>query len=218
MRTANEEEFMKLYGYFRSSASYRVRIALNLKGIAYEQTSIHLTSGAHTKDEFRRVNPQTRVPVLELDDGTRLLQSQAIIEYLDEIHPEPPLLPRDPLARAKVRALSQIIVADIHPLNNAGTLAYLRKKLGHDEDAVNAWYAYWITEGFNAIEPLIEGTHFCFGDRPGLADTCLIPQVANARRFNVDLTAYPKIVAIDAHCLTLPAFADARPDVQPDAT
>jgi maleylpyruvate isomerase len=209
---------VKLFGYFRSSAAYRARIALNLKGIPYETASIHLTKGGGQQHgaEYRAVNPQGRVPALALDNGDTLIQSLAIIEYLDETHPEPPLLPADPVARAHVRALAQVIACDIHPLNNTSPLFYLKNTLKQDQDTINAWYAHWVTVGFEAVEPLLRPGPYSFGDKVTLADVCLVPQVANARRFNVPLDKFPKIVAVDAACLKLPAFDKARPENQPD--
>ena len=210
---------MKLYSYFRSSAAYRARIALNLKGLPYETASIHLTKGGgrqHTP-EYRAVNPQRRVPALTLDNGDVLIQSLAIIEYLDETHPEPPLLPKDPIARAHVRAVAQAIACDIHPLNNTSPLFYLKTEMKHDQDAINAWYAHWVTVGFEAVETLLKPGPYCFGAQVGLADICLVPQVANARRFNVPLDKFPTIVAVDAACQKLPAFDKAQPANQPDA-
>jgi maleylacetoacetate isomerase len=210
---------VKLYSYFRSSAAYRTRIALNLKGLAYETESIHLTKGGGRQHspEFRAINPQRRVPALALDNGEVLIQSLAIIEYLDETHPEPPLLPADPIARAKVRAIAQIIACDIHPLNNTGPLFYLKNQLKQEQDAINAWYANWVTVGFEAVEELLTPGPYACGTRVTLADICLVPQVANARRFNVPLERFPKIVAVDAACLKLSAFDKARPENQPDA-
>jgi maleylpyruvate isomerase len=209
---------VKLYTYFRSSAAYRARIALNLKGIPYEMASIHLTRGGGQQHgaEYRAVNPQGRVPALALDKGDTLIQSLAIIEYLDETHPEPPLLPADPVARAHVRAAAQVIACDIHPLNNTSPLFYLKNTLKQDQDAINTWYAHWVTVGFEALEALLRPGPYSFGDKVTLADVCLVPQVANARRFNVPLDRFPKIVAVDAACLKLPAFDKARPDNQPD--
>ena len=210
---------MKLYSYFRSSAAYRARIALNLKGLSYETASVHLSrdGGHHRRAEYRAINPQMRVPALALASGEVLLQSLAIIEYLDEIAPEPPLLPAEPAARAQVRALAQIIACDIHPLNNVAVLNYLRREFKQDETAVNAWYSHWVTAGFEAIEVLIRPGPYAFGGRVSLADVCLVPQVYNARRFNVPLDRYPKIVTVDAACQKLPAFVKARPEHQPDA-
>ena len=210
---------MKLYSYFRSSAAYRVRIALNLKGIAYDTIPIHLIKdGGHNKrPEFRAVNPQMRVPVLVTPAGDTLTQSLAIIEYLDETHPQPPLLPKDPIARAKVRALAELIACDIHPLNNTSPLRYLKRDMGQEQSAIDAWYHHWVISGFEALEAMIgDGPYLC-GKEVTLADTCLVPQVANARRLKVPLDKFPKIVAADAACLKLPAFDKARPENQPDA-
>jgi len=210
---------VKLYSYFRSSAAYRARIALNLKGIPYETESIHLTRGGGRQHapEYRAINPQQRVPALRLDNGEVLIQSLAIIEYLDETHPAPPLLPADPIARAHVRAVAQAIACDIHPLNNTSPLFYLKNELKHDQAEINVWYAHWVTVGFAAVEALLRPGPHAFGAQVTLADVCLVPQVANARRFNVPLDKFPKIVAVDAACLKLPAFDKARPENQPDA-
>ena len=210
---------MKLYTYFRSSAAYRVRIALNLKGLAYDMLPIHLSrdGGQHRKPEYRALNPHMRVPALALHNGDVLTQSLAIVEYLEETHPEPPLLPRDPVARAKVRAVAQMIACDIHPLNNLVTLQYLKNTLKEEQADIDTWYRHWVTEGFKAIEAMIAPGPYAFGAQPTLADCCLVPQVFNARRFNTPLEAFPKIVAVDAACLKLPAFDRARPENQPDA-
>jgi maleylacetoacetate isomerase len=210
---------VKLYSYFRSSAAYRVRIALNLKGIAYDTISIHLIKdGGHNKrPEFRAINPQMRVPVLVTPAGDTLTQSLAIIEYLDETHPQPPLLPNDPIARAKVRALAELIACDIHPLNNTSPLRYLKRDMGQEQSAIDTWYHHWVLSGFEALEAMIgEGPYLC-GKEVTLADTCLVPQVANARRLKVPLDKFPKIVAADVACLKLAAFDKARPENQPDA-
>jgi maleylpyruvate isomerase len=209
---------VKLYTYFRSSAAYRVRIALNLKDIAYEGISIHLTKdgGQHRKPEYKAINPQMRVPALELSSGEKLIQSLAIIDYLDEVYPEPALLPKDAIERAHVRAVAQIIACDIHPLNNLVALQYLRK-LGHDDATVNEWYAAWVLSGFEAIEPLLGPGPYAFGSHVGLADVCLVPQIFNARRFKVPLERFPKIMAVDAACAKLPAFEKARPENQFDS-
>lgn len=208
---------MKLYTYFRSSAAYRVRIALNLKGLSYEAIPIHLTrdGGQHKSAEYRAVNPQMRVPALKLDSGEVILQSLAIAEYLDETHPNPPLLPKSALARAHVRAVAQIICCDIHPLNNLVALNYL-KKLGHDQAIVDEWYASWVKAGFEAVEQLLDPGPYAFGAEPGLADICLVPQVFNALRFKVSLDAYPKISSVNSACAKLEAFEKARPENQPD--
>jgi maleylacetoacetate isomerase len=210
---------VKLYSYFRSSAAYRVRIALNLKGIAYDMVPIHLVKdgGRNRSAEYRAVNPQMRVPALAVPNGTVLLQSLAIIEYLNETHPEPPLLPADPLERARVRAFAQIIACDIHPLNNIGPLRYLKRTLRHEQPEIDAWYHHWILEGFETLEALIASGPYACGAQVTLADLCLVPQVYNARRLKVPLERFPKIVAVDAACLKLPAFDKARPENQPDA-
>jgi maleylacetoacetate isomerase len=211
---------VKLYSYFRSSAAYRVRIALNIKGIAYETVSIHLVKegGHNRRPEFRAINPQMRVPALVTPAGDVLIQSLAIIDYLDETHPEPPLLPNDPIARAKVRALAEIVACDIHPLNNTSPLRYLKHTMGQEQSAIDAWYHHWVTEGFEAIEALIDGGGpYACGKTVTLADICLVPQVNNARRLKVPLDRFSKIVAADKACLALPAFDRARPENQPDA-
>jgi maleylacetoacetate isomerase len=210
---------VKLYSFFRSSAAYRVRIALNLKGIAYDTISIHLVKdGGHNKrPEFSAVNPQMRVPVLVTPTGDALTQSLAIIEYLDETHPQPPLLPKDPIARAKVRALAELIACDIHPLNNTSPLRYLKRDMGQEQSAIDTWYHHWVVTGFEALEAMIESGPYLCGKEVTLADTCLVPQVNNARRLKVPLDKFPKIVAADAACLKLPAFDKARPENQPDA-
>jgi len=210
---------VKLYSYFRSSAAYRVRIALNLKGLAYETISVHLVKdGGHNKrPDFRAVSPQMRVPALVAPEGEVLIQSLAIIEYLDETHPDPPLLPKDPIARAKARALAQLIACDIHPLNNVGPLRYLKNQMGQEQSAIDAWYHHWVRDGFEALEALIAPAPYACGKAVTLADICLVPQVYNARRLKVPLEKFPKIVGVDAACLALPAFDRARPENQPDA-
>jgi maleylacetoacetate isomerase len=208
-----------LYGYFRSSAAYRVRIALNLKGLAFETKAIHLQKdgGQNLKPDYRAINPQMRVPALKLGSGDLLTQSLAIIEYLDETYPQPALLPGDPVGRAKVRALSQLIACDIHPLNNVGPLRYLKNELGQDQSKIDAWYHHWILAGFDALEAMLGPGPYASGADVTLADICLVPQVANARRLKVPLDHFPKIVAVDAACAKLPAFEKARPENQPDA-
>jgi maleylacetoacetate isomerase len=210
---------MKLYGYFRSSAAFRVRIALNLKKLDYETAAIHLRRNDQGTPDYRAVNPQGLVPALE-DGGQTLIQSLAIIEYLDELHPEPPLLPQNPADRARVRALAGIVACDIHPINNLRVLRYLTHELGHDETAIAIWYNHWIAAGFQAIEPLLARDArtgaFCHGDTPGLADITLIPQVVNAERYRLDLAPYPTLVRIYQNCIRLPAFEAAQPRNQPD--
>jgi maleylacetoacetate isomerase len=210
---------MKLYSYFRSSAAFRVRIALNLKGLAYEIVPVHLIKdgGHNRRPEFRAVNPQMRIPALVARTGEELIQSLAIIEYLDETHPEPPLLPKDPIARARARALAQIIACDIHPLNNVGPLRYLKHEMHQEQSAIDAWYHHWVVAGFEALEALVGTGPYCCGGDITMADLCLVPQVYNARRLKVPLDKFPKIVDIDAACLQLPAFARALPENQPDA-
>ena len=209
---------MKLYSYFRSSAAYRVRIALNLKGIAYETAPIHLVrEGGHNKrPEFRAINPQMRVPVLVTPKGDVLIQSLAIIEYLDEIQPEPALLPKNPVARAKARALAELIACDIHPLNNIGPLRYLKNDMGQEQSAIDTWYHHWVIAGFEALETLMGPGPYVCGEQVTVADLCLVPQVYNARRLKVPLEKFPKIVAADAACQALAAFDRARPENQPD--
>lgn len=213
---------MELYTYFRSSAAYRVRIALNLKGLKADYRFVHLVKegGEQHRSEYLAVNPQGLVPALA-DKGHVLTQSLAIIEYLEETHPQPPLFPKDALGRARVRALAQIVACDIHPLNNQRILKYLEKEFRADEAARNTWYRHWIVEGFNALDKLLDGSpatgKFCHGDQPTLADVCLVPQVFNARRFKIDLGSFPSIERINAACLALQAFADAAPERQPDA-
>jgi maleylpyruvate isomerase len=213
---------LKLYGYFRSSATYRVRIALNFKGVPWEAVLVDLRAPANAQHtaEFRALNPQRLIPVLT-DGAHTLTQSLAIIEYLEETHPEPPLLPRPPAERAQVRALALAVACDIHPLNNLRVLNYLRSPLGVDETASNAWYAHWIAEGFGALEQQAQrlsgdGRHL-YGTSVTLADVCLVPQMYNAHRFRCDVGPYPTLRAICAHLESLPAFARAAPQVQPDA-
>jgi maleylpyruvate isomerase len=208
---------MKLHGYFRSSASYRVRIALNLKGLSAEHLAHHLRKGEQCAPAYLAINPQGLVPTLEDEDAV-LTQSLAIIEWLDEIHPAPPLLPRDPLRRAKVRAFALVVACDTHPVQNLKVLARLRQ-LGLPEDQVTEWAAWANREGLTACEKLIAGEAgpFCFGAEPTIADLCLVPQLANARRFGVDLAAFPRLLKAEAAASNIKAFADAAPDRQPDA-
>lgn len=211
---------LKLYTYFRSSASFRVRIALNFKGLAYEPALVNLAKREHHEAAYRGVNPQGLVPALE-DEGKRLIQSLAIMEYLEERHPEPPLLPTDPLDRAYVRALAGIVACEIHPLNNPRTLNHVRKTYGVDEAGIKAWYRHWIADGFGMIEGFLasegkSGT-YCLGERVSMADCCLVPQVFNAKRYDCDLTPYPAAMRIFEACMKLPAFDAAQPTKQPDA-
>ncbi|TCZ63001.1 maleylacetoacetate isomerase [Roseicella aquatilis] len=209
---------MILYGYWRSSAAYRVRIALNLKGLRAEHRFVHLRKGEQREEGHRALNPQGLVPALVLEDGAVLTQSLAICEYLDEIHPEPPLLPREPVARARVRAFAQTVAAEIHAVQNLKVLNRV-KALGHPQEAANAWAHDVIAEGLAACEALLRDQPgpFCFGALPGLADIALVPQLYNARRFNVALGAMPRLLAAEAACGALPAFAEAAPERQPDA-
>lgn len=211
---------MKLYNFFRSGSSHRLRIALNLKGLQTQYVPVDLRTGQHLKDDFKAINPQMLVPALEAD-GQVLIQSPAIIEWLEEKYPAPALLPSDLGERAHVRALAAIVACDIHPINNRRILEYLRKRLGADEAAVNHWCVTWITAGFDAYEALLAADtkrgRFSFGDAPTLADVYLIPQVESARRFKVDLTPYPLIRGVDEACGFLDAFARAAPGRQVDA-
>ena len=213
---------MKLFSYFRSSAAYRVRIALHLKGLGYEYVPVHLTRGGGEQftPAFRQLNPQALVPMLH-DGEHALTQSLAIIEYLDEMCPLPALLPTAPAARARVRALAQAVACEIHPLNNLRVLKYLTDVLGAGEEAKRAWYRHWIAEGLQALETKLVAESgrglYCDGDAPGLADCCLVPQLANARRYRCDLSYYPTLLAIEKNCLALDAFQRAAPAQQPDA-
>lgn len=213
---------MKLYTYFRSSAAYRVRIALNLKGLAYEAVPVHLVKegGQQLKAEYRAVNPAALIPALETDDGATLAQSVAIIEYLDETHPATPLMPADALGRARVRALALSIACDVHPLGNLRVLKYLVHQLGVSEEDKTKWYVHWVSEGLAAFEAQLAASpstgRFCHGDTPTMADCLLVPQVFNAQRFNIDLAPYPNIARISAACAELEAFAAAHPSRQPD--
>lgn len=211
---------MKLYNFFRSGTSHRLRIALNLKGLAYEYLAVDLRKEQHLSPEFKSLNPQGLVPAL-VDEDKVFIQSPAIIEWLEERHPTPPLLPADPEGRARVRALASIVGCDIHPINNRRILEYLRKELGCDETKVNDWTATWIVAGFDAIEALLSADSgrgdFCFGGAPTLADVYLVPQVESARRFKVDMSRWPNISAVDAACARIDAFSRAAPSLQPDA-
>ena len=219
---------MKLYNFWRSGTSHRLRIALNLKGLPVEYLAVHLGKEEHLKEAFKAINPQQLVPALVLEavdspDKTEhtLIQSPAIIEWLEEAYPTPALLPTAPLERAQVRAMAAVVGCDVHPINNKRILDYLRKQFGADEAAINAWCGTWISAGFDSLEALIaqpaSEVRYCFGNTPTLADVYLVPQIESARRFKVDLSRWPKLMAIDAHCSTLKAFADAAPSRQPDA-
>ena len=209
---------MRLYQYWRSSAAYRVRLALNYKGLSYEQVAIDLREGAQRAPEFLEINPQGLVPVLE-DDGIVLTQSLPILNYLEERYPEPALLPKDLPGRANSRAIAVAIACEIHPLNNLRVLQYLERELGLDEARRMAWYRHWVAEGFGAIETMLARSAgaFCVGDAPSLADVCLVPQVYNGRRYECDLAPYPTIRRIDERCRQIEAFARAAPERQPDA-
>ncbi|HKV13493.1 MAG TPA: maleylacetoacetate isomerase [Reyranella sp.] len=212
---------MKLIGYFRSSAAFRVRIALNLKGIAVDQAFRHLRKGEQRAPDYAAINPQKLVPALVLDSGEVLTQSLAILEYLEETHPEPPLLPKDPVERARVRSLALIPTADIHPIQNLRVMAYLREKFGQSEEAAFAWSRHWIETGFEAYEAMVANDRctgtFSHGDQPTMADLCLVPQVFNATRFKVDMAKYPTLQRIFDNCMKQPAFDAAQPSKQPDA-
>ncbi len=213
---------LKLYGYWRSSAAYRLRIAMNLKGLVYEQVSVNIAPSASEQKEapFRALNPQMRVPVLETENGM-LTQSMAILEWLEETYPDVKILPEDSFSRAHCRAFADLIACDIHPLNNLSVLNMLKGNLAADETQVTHWYADWIIRGFTALEASIsereEKSAYLYGDTPGLAEICLIPQIYNARRYNVDLTGFPKLLAVDKACNALEAFKKAAPEAQPDA-
>jgi maleylpyruvate isomerase len=207
---------MKLYEAVRSSASFRVRIALNLKSLPYEPVVLDLRKGAHRAADYARLNPAQAVPTL-VDGDRTLVQSMAIVEYLDETHPAPPLVPADPVARARVRAISQLVSCDIHPLDNLRVLFWLEKELHLEQDSIDRWYQHWVHEGFRALEQILAEPAtgaFCQGDAPTMADCCLVPQVVNAVRFKVDLGSYPRIARIHEACMKLDAFAKAHPDRQ----
>jgi len=210
---------MKLYTYFRSSAAFRVRIALNLKGLAYEPAFVHLAKGEHRAPAYGAVNPQALLPTLE-DGGRLLTQSLAILEYLDETHPEQPLLPKDPFERARVRSLAMLVACEIHPVNNLRVLQHLKRALGQSEEQVNAWYRHWIADGLAKLEADLArpGTGiYCHGNLPTIADCCLVPQVFNAQRYQCDTTPYPTTMRVFAACMKLDAFDRAQPSKQPDA-
>lgn len=213
---------MKLYTFFRSSASYRVRIALNLKGLSYEQAPIHLRKGGGEQfgAAYKALNPQALVPTLE-DNGKVLTQSLAIIEYLEEKHPKPALLPGDPADKAIVRAMALVIACEVHPIQNLRVLNYVKSSYNQTDEQVNRWAQHWIDLGLSALEQSIvaqsKGGKFCFGDTPTVADICLVPQLGNARRYGCDLSQYPTILSIEKNCMALSAFANAAPEKQPDA-
>ena len=209
---------LKLHSYFRSSASFRVRIALELKGLGYDYIAVHLAKGEHKKPPFVDLSADTLVPLLEID-GQHLSQSMAIIEYLDEKHPTPALLPAEALGRAKVRALAQSISCDIHPLNNLRVLKYLVKELKLEDDAKNTWYRHWCREGLVTFEKQLSqlpASIYCYGNTPTLADCCMVPQIFNARRFDTDLSGLPRAMAAFDACMALPAFQKAQPSACPD--
>ncbi|MFM7273424.1 MAG: maleylacetoacetate isomerase [Gammaproteobacteria bacterium] len=207
---------LRLHGYYRSSAAFRVRIALNLKGIVWEPAAVNLLAGEQRSAGYLARNPQGLVPALELPDGTVLTQSPAIIEWLEEYRPEPPLLPREPVARARIRAICDAVACDIHPLNNLRVLRYLEHTLGEGKDARDAWYRHWVREGFAALEQQVGDGTFCAGESPGMAEAFLVPQVYNALRFEVDMREFPRIDSLYSRCLALGPFANAHPDAQPD--
>jgi maleylacetoacetate isomerase len=211
---------MKLYTFFRSSAAFRVRIALNLKGLQYQSLPKAFARNEHRAPDYLALNPQGLIPALAID-GVVLSQSLAIIEYLNDRHPAPPLLPEDPIDRARVRSMAMTIACEIHPLNNLRVLNYLRDQLKQDDSGIGTWYRHWVTEGFRGLEvqarEFSANGRYCFGDAVSLADVLLVPQMFNARRFKTDLTPFPTLVGISTHLEALPAFAAARPEVQPDA-
>ncbi len=210
---------MKLYSYWRSTTSYRVRIALNLKGLSYDYCPVDLVAGEQSSDPYTALNPGKGVPTLLLEDGTALTQSLAIIDYLEAIAPEPQLLPAQPLLRARVQAAAHTIAMDIHPVNNLRVMTYLKSQMGMDSAGQTAWFHHWMTEGFTAYQALLPGgTRFSFADTPTLADICLVPQLYNAHRWGVDMIRFPRLLEIEKHALSLAAFDQARPENQPDAS
>jgi maleylacetoacetate isomerase/maleylpyruvate isomerase len=210
---------MKLFNYFRSSASFRVRIALALKGLAYDYAPVHLVKGEHKQEQYAGISPSGLVPTLELDDGRLLGQSMAIIEYLDELHPQPRLLPQDPYRRAQVRALAQLVACEIHPLNNLRVLKYLVRDMKVSEEDKNTWYRHWVRTGLEAYEQELQrlpASTYSLGETPTLADCCLVPQIFNGQRFHVDLAGLPRTMAAFEACMKLPAFQQAQPSACPD--
>jgi maleylacetoacetate isomerase/maleylpyruvate isomerase len=209
---------VKLYTYFRSSAAFRVRIALNVKDLRYESLFVHLAKGEHRRPEYAKVNPQGLLPTLELDDGIRLNQSLAIIEYLEDKYPRPPLLPADAVGKARVRGLAALVACEIHPLNNLRVLQHLKRSLGQSEEQVNAWYRHWIADGLAKLEAQLDPkAKFAYGDAPTMADCCLVPQIFNAKRYDCDLAPYPTTMRVFEQCMRLEAFDRAQPAKQPDA-
>lgn len=209
---------MKLYTYFRSSAAFRVRIALNVKDLRYESLFVHLAKGEHRRPEYAKVNPQGLLPTLELDDGIRLNQSLAIIEYLEDKYPRPPLLPSDAVGKARVRGLAALVACEIHPLNNLRVLQHLKRSLGQSEEQVNAWYRHWIADGLAKLEAQLDPkAKFAYGDAPTMADCCLVPQIFNAKRYDCNLASYPTTMRVFEQCMRLEAFDRAQPAKQPDA-
>lgn len=209
---------MKLYTYFRSSAAFRVRIALNVKDLRYESLFVHLAKGEHRGPEYAKVNPQGSLPTLELDDGIRLNQSLAIIEYLEDKYPRPPLLPSDAVGKARVRGLAALVACEIHPLNNLRVLQHLKRSLGQSEEQVNAWYRHWIADGLAKLEAQLDPkAKFAYGDAPTMADCCLVPQIFNAKRYDCNLAPYPTTMRVFEQCMRLEAFDRAQPAKQPDA-
>ncbi len=210
---------MKLYTYFRSSAAFRVRIALNVKGLEYDAAFVHLAKGEHRHAPYAAVNPQALLPTLELDDGKRLTQSLAIIEWLEEKHPTPRLLPTDAFARARVRSLAYLVACEIHPLNNLRVLQHLKRALGQSQEQIDTWYRHWIADGLAKLEAELAGGsgRFCYGDAPTMADCCLVPQIFNAKRYNSHLAPYPTTMRVFENCMKLEAFDRAQPSKQPDA-
>jgi maleylacetoacetate isomerase len=210
---------VRLYTYFRSSAAFRVRIALNLKGIQYEPAFVHLAKGQHREAGYGAINPQALLPALELDDGTRLTQSLAIMEWLEEKHPAPALLPKESLARARVRSLADLVACEIHPLNNLRVLQHLKRALGQSQEQIDEWYRHWIADGLAKFEADLgrSSGKFCHGESPTMADCCLVPQIFNAKRYNSALAPYPKTLRVFDNCMKLEAFDRAQPSKQPDA-